>query len=93
MDVPNNFPTEHRRPQPDTDVRVVHRDSDTLREGGGIAIEVDRRFSGWVREGQAAQVLALEGGLPRSGRITQITRVFEWRLGGGECCEGTVEIF
>lgn len=90
-DVPNNFPLNHSRPRVDDDVQIVQRTSDTLTYGRGLALEVGGVFVGWVREGELTQVLAL--GVPRSGRIRQITRTFWWNEGGGECCEGVIDVF
>ena len=58
----------------------------------GLALEANSVFVGWVRAGQVAQIHAL-GGLPRSGRITQIIRTFQWQGGGGICSEGVVDVF
>ena len=72
-DVPNNFPLNHSRPQDGDDVQLIQRASDTLVQGGGVALELAGGvFVGWVNEGEVSEVLAL--GLPRSGRICRITR-------------------
>ena len=61
-----------------------------MTQGGGLALEdEDGVFIGGVRRGQVAEVRAL-GGLPRFGRVTQITRTFQWSAGGGNCSEGTI---
>ena len=38
-DAPNNFPLAHRRPQLNDNVIIQYRQSDTIRQGGGYALE------------------------------------------------------
>ena len=70
-----------------------------MRQGGGYALEAQGLFLGWIRVADIDTIrnLGREGGeesLQRRiiGRITSITRVFQWVQGGGTCVEGTVDV-
>ena len=100
-DARNNFPLAHSRPQLNDNVIIQYRQSDTMRQGGGYALEAQGLFLGWIRAGDIDTIRNLggeggEGGedLPQrriTGRITGIARVFQWAQGGGTCVEGTVD--
>lgn len=54
---------------------------------------------GWIRAGDIDTIRNLggEGGEESAqrriiGRITSITRVFQWAQGGGTCVEGTIDV-
>ena len=90
--VPNNFPIAHQRPEVGLTVAIMYQRSDTMNQGGGLALlSSDRKFCGWIHEAYRFQVEALGEG-PWDGTVTEIYRHFEWEQGGGHCCEGYIQI-
>ena len=87
LDAPNNFPLVHRRPQLNNNVIIQHRQSDTMRQGGGYALEAQGLFLGWIRAGDIDKIRNLGGEGGEGGeespqriirRIASIIRVLQW---------------
>ncbi|KAF6238825.1 hypothetical protein HO173_003332 [Letharia columbiana] len=74
---PNNFPLAHRRPQLNDNVIIQYRQSDTMKQGGGYALEAQDLFLGWIRAGDLNAIRSLDGeesGLVGSRGILKVVR-------------------